>query len=94
MANMETEKNFQHESIEDRESVIKYLETLSDGFRKGAIEFSSDRDTITLKPAGMVYMEIKVKNHQHKSKIEMKISWKDQTTLKKNKELIIRTSHE
>lgn len=94
MENRETEKNFQHESIEDRDSIIRYLETLCDGFRKGAIEFSSGRDMIVLQPSNLVQVEIKVKNQQQKSKLSLKISWKGQTSPKKDKGLLIRTRHE
>ncbi len=94
MESSESEKNFQHESIEDRESVIKYLETLCEGFRKGSIEFSSDRDTITLKPSNLVHVEIKVKNQEQKSKLSLKISWKGQPPPKKSKGLTIRTRNE
>jgi len=94
MESKNSEKNFQHESIEDRDSVIKYLEMLSDGFRKGAIEFSSGRDTITLVPSSLVHIEIKVKNQQQKSKLSLKISWKGQPPQKKDKGLLIRTRHE
>lgn len=94
MESSEAEKNFQHESIEDRSSVIRYLETLTDGFRKGEIEFSSDCDSITLKPSSLVHVEIKVKNQRQKSKLSLKISWKGQPPQTKDKGLTIRTSHE
>jgi len=94
MESKNSEKNFQHESIEDRDSVIKYLEMLSDGFRKGEIEFCSDRETITLKPSHLVNLEIKVKNQQQKSKLSLKISWKGHPPQKKDKGLLIRTHHE
>jgi len=94
MESTDAEKNFQHESVEDRDSVIQYLEMLSDGFRKGAIEFCSDREMITLKPSGLVHLEIKVKNQQQKSKLSLKITWKGQPPQKKGKGLLIRTHHE
>ena len=94
MDNWDMEKNFQHESIEDRDSIIQYLETLCDGFRKGSIEFSSGRETIVLKPSNLVHVEIKVKNEQQKSKLSLKVSWKGQTPSKKDKGLLIRTRHE
>ena len=91
---METHKDFQHESIEDRESIIKYLQTLSDGFLKGRIEFRSGQDNIVLEPSSLIQIEIKVKNHNRKSKLSVKFVWKDQPLRKKEKGLMIQSSHE
>ena len=91
---MENNKDFQHESIEDRESIIKYLETLSDGFCKGKIEFRSGQDNIVLEPSGLIQIEIKVKNHSKKSKLSVKFVWKDQPLRKKENGLMIESRHE
>jgi amphi-Trp domain-containing protein len=91
---METQKDFQHESIEDRESIIKYLKTLSDGFRKGQVEFRSGRNNIVLEPTGLIQIEIKVKNHNRKSKLSIKFVWKDLFPRKKEKALMIELPHE
>ena len=91
---METHKDFEHESIEDRESIIKYLQTLSDGFRKGQIEFRSGQESIILEPSGLIQIEIKVKNNNRKSKMTIKFFWKDQPRLKKDRGLMIKSPHE
>jgi len=91
---METHKDFEHESIEDRESIIKYLQTLSDGFSKGAIEFRSGQDSIILEPSGLIQIEIKVRNNNRKSKLSIKFFWKDQPLRKKDKGLLIQSPHE
>lgn len=89
---MESQKDFQHESIEDRESIIKYLQTLSDGFRKGRIEFRSGQDSIVLEPNNLIQIEIKVRNSNRKSKLSIKFLWKDRTLHKKDKGLMIRSN--
>lgn len=91
---MESHKDFHHESMEDRESIIKYLQTLSDGFRQGRIEFRSGQDNIVLEPAGLIQVEIKVKNQNRKSKLSAKFVWKEQPPRKKGKGLVIESSHE
>jgi amphi-Trp domain-containing protein len=91
---METNKDFQHESMEDRESIIKYLQTLTDGFRKGQVEFRSGHNNIVLEPVGLIQIEIKVKSHNRKSKLSVKFVWKDQFPRKKDKELMIELPHE
>ena len=91
---MENEQDFQHESVEDKESLVKYLQTLSDGFLKGRIEFKSGQDKIILTPRGLIQIELEVKSRNKKSKLSMKFSWKDQPLPKKEKKLLIRANHE
>jgi amphi-Trp domain-containing protein len=91
---MEAHKDFHHESIEDRESIIKYLQTLADGFRKGQVEFRAGQENIILEPSGLIQIEIKVKNNSRKSKLSIKFVWKDQPVHKKDKNLTIKLPHE
>lgn len=91
---MENNKNFHHESLEDRESIIKYMQTLSDGFRQGQIEFRSGQDNIVLEPKGLIQIEIKVKYHNQRSKLSVKFVWKEQHPRKRGKGLVIESHHE
>ena len=74
---VDQEKEFQHESIEDTESIIRYLDTLADGFRRQRLEFRAEREQIILKPHGLIQLEIKAKNRNKKSKLSLKFTWKD-----------------
>ncbi|MCK9195945.1 MAG: amphi-Trp domain-containing protein [Syntrophales bacterium] len=91
---MEEEKTFQHESVEDKDSIVKYLQTLSEGFRKRKLEFQSGQEKIVLEPAGLIQVEIKVKNRSRKSKISLKFTWKDQPARRRERHLSIESSHE
>jgi amphi-Trp domain-containing protein len=86
---MDAQKDFQHESIEDRESIIKYLGTLSDGFRKGRVEFRSGQSSMILEPTGLIQIEIKVKHHSRKSKLSVKFVWRTPVPPRKEKGLMI-----
>ena len=74
---MASDKEFQHESIQDRDTIIQYLNTFSQGFQKGEIEFRAGTDEIVIKPEGLIQMEVKAKNTGRKSKLTMKFSWKE-----------------
>lgn len=91
---METEKVFHHESVEDRDSIVKYLQTLCEGFRKQKIEFRSGQEKIVLKPAGLVSVEIKVKTKSNRSKISLKLDWKDRPGTGRSDSLSIQSDHE
>ncbi len=86
---MASEKEFRHESIQDTESIIKYLTTFSEGFQKGEIEFRSGTDEIIIRPTGLIQMEIKAKNRDRKSKLSIKFSWKEAPVVHGNSKLQI-----
>ncbi len=75
---MEQVKDFQHESIEDKESVVRYLQTLSEGFRSQKLEFQTGQEEILLEPSGLIQVEIKARSRHRKSKLSIKFVWKDQ----------------
>ncbi len=74
---MGSDKEFRHESIQDRDSIIRYLTTFSEGFQKGEIEFRAGTDEIVIRPAGLIQMEVKAKSTERKSKLNIKFSWKE-----------------
>jgi amphi-Trp domain-containing protein len=74
---MASDKEFQHESIQDRDTIIKYLTTFAEGFQKGEVEFRAGADEIIIKPEGLIQMEVKAKRTGRKSKMTIKFSWKE-----------------
>lgn len=90
---MEAEREFQHESTEDKDSVVKYLQMLSEGFRTGQIEFKSGQEKIVLRPSGLIQIDLDVKTQNKKEKLTIKLSWKDGSLQKKEKNLTIRPTH-
>ena len=49
--------DFKHESLQDTESVARYLQALIEGFEKGRLEFTSDDQTLALEPQGLLDLE-------------------------------------
>jgi amphi-Trp domain-containing protein len=76
MTEMDT---FDHESIQDRQSIRQYLNTLIEGIEKGSIIFISEKDTVQLTPAEMIRLSIKTKKKSGKSKLTVKLAWSDST---------------
>lgn len=86
---MASDREFRHESIQDTDSVMKYLITFSEGFQKGEIEFRSGTDEIVVRPTGLIQMEIKAKTRDRKSKLSIKFSWKEAPVIHDNSKLQI-----
>ncbi len=74
---MAKEEQFQHESLQDSKTIAKYLQALIDGFEKGEISLNSDQGNIRLIPNDLMELTIKAKKKGDKSKLSLKVSWKD-----------------
>jgi amphi-Trp domain-containing protein len=70
---------FDHESIQDRQSIRQYFNTLIEGLEKGRIIFSSGKDNVVLSPAEMIRFSIKTNKESGKSKLTIKLAWNDST---------------
>jgi amphi-Trp domain-containing protein len=69
--------SFDYESYQDRQSILHFLESLREGFAKGKITLSTGTDAIVLEPKDLLNFRMKAKKKQSRSKLELKISWKE-----------------
>lgn len=68
---------FEHECILNRQSIQQFLGSLVEGFEKGRIILSSDDNSAYLIPAELIRFYIKTKKKSGKSKLTIKLAWKD-----------------
>ncbi len=74
---MAKDEQFEYESLQDNESIGKYLQALIEGFENNRITFSSESDTVVVHPGSMLQFAVKVRKKDNKNKLSIKISWKD-----------------
>jgi len=72
----EPESDFRFESLQDRKSIIRYLDALKHGFESGRIILGSVGKKVILEPEGIIKLEVRVKNKDDRVKISLKCSWK------------------
>jgi len=85
-------ERFEHESIQDKHSIQQFFNTLVDGIEKGRIILSAEKDQTLLAPAELIRFSIKAKKKNGKSKLSIKLTWKDsaiETYRKKGNEIHI-----
>ena len=85
-------ERFEHESIQDKHSIQQFFNTLVDGIEKGRIILSAEKDQTLLTPAELMRFSIKAKKKSGKSKLTIKLTWKDsaiETYRKKGNEIHI-----
>ncbi|MEQ8329856.1 MAG: amphi-Trp domain-containing protein [Longimicrobiales bacterium] len=81
---MGTSRNgeFAHESLQDTESIGKYLEALAQGFRAGRLEFASGSKQIELEPNSLLELAVRAKRKDGTARISVEVQWKVERTRK------------
>ncbi len=75
---------FEHESLQDPESIVEYLEALGTGFRAGRLLFTAGKQELVLKTPRLMNFHIKAKQKEDGVKLSLKISWKEHEQRGKN----------
>jgi amphi-Trp domain-containing protein len=71
------EARFTHESFQDACSIAAYFQSLIEGFEQGSIVLTSDEGELNLHPKDMLTFAVRAKKKGEKTKLTIKISWKD-----------------
>jgi amphi-Trp domain-containing protein len=66
---------FEHESLQDKESVMNYLKVISEGFDSGLIHLANEEDEVTLSPKGLSRLKIKAKQAKNHQEIRITLAW-------------------
>jgi len=74
---MKTKTIFNHESLQDRKTIVKYLKTINDGITKGALSFADDSNEITLTPDGVIRLKVKVLRQNNQRELQVLFNWKE-----------------
>lgn len=73
---------FAHESLQDRESIVKYLAALAEGLGKGRLTLSSNGEQIALETPALVKFDVQAKQKRNRAQITLKLSWKHARVVK------------
>ena len=66
------------ESLQDRQTICKYLEALKDGFQDGRISLSHQDETLILEPGGLIQLSIKARKKDEEIQLSINFRWTDQ----------------
>lgn len=72
---MEEDGKFVYESVQDNETVSRYLESFVQGFRKGKISLKTSGNEIELEPNNLLQFSVKCEKKGKENKISLEISW-------------------
>ena len=78
---MSSDDLFKYESMQDRESIVKYLYALADGMSKGTLAFNWKGEMAEFHPRGMLHFTVEAKERGARKKIMLKIAWNERDEL-------------
>lgn len=78
-----TKEKFNFKSIQDAESVKRYLESLINAIENKKIKLSSESQEVELNLADLFRFSIRVKKRERENKITIKIAWDDEKETEK-----------
>jgi amphi-Trp domain-containing protein len=76
---MSQDDKFEFESVQDSQTIQKYLQALQDGFAQGRIVLHSEGSEICLHPSGFMKFQVSVKKKGSENKLSVKFAWKDKS---------------
>ncbi|MGE0710776.1 MAG: amphi-Trp domain-containing protein [Planctomycetota bacterium] len=74
---MGKKRAFEHESLQDRESIVRYLEALTAGLREGSLKLSDEQSELELQPQGLLTLTVRASRKRNRSRLDLRVSWKD-----------------
>lgn len=76
---MTQSNRFKHESFEDNETISQYFSAMKDGFKSGALVFTSEDRQLALHPNGLINLEIEARRKGDEIKLSLKFKWTEET---------------
>ncbi len=70
-------REFSHESLQDRESILEYLAALGEGLEKGRLKLTSGDNEFVLDAPSLVKLDVRAKQKRERVEIVVRISWKN-----------------
>lgn len=68
---------FRYDALQDREKIVAYLESLTEGIRQGRLEISHKGETLVLAPQGLIDFIFEAKVSEDERKLAIKLRWKE-----------------
>ena len=75
---MSADDDFGHESVQDRQSIVRYLQAITAGIEQGHIELGTAEHTLALEPGGMLELQVRAKRKGGRVKLGIKLYWREQ----------------
>ena len=85
----QVKKKFNHESLQDAQSIRTILKAITQGLAEGKVVLSDDQDSLVLKPEGLLNLRVTASLDGEKNRLTLRINWLSDRNLPKNKKLTV-----
>lgn len=72
----DTDREFEHESLQDRATIIRYLKAIEEGFANGSLSLRSKQGNIILEPQGLIGLTVKASRKKGRMHFSLQANWK------------------
>jgi len=83
------DKEFAHESVQDRNSVVRYLSAVGEGIEQGRLLLSTNGEKFVLEAPPLLRFDVRAKQKRNRAEIVIKIGWKSH---KRSRELKVESA--
>jgi amphi-Trp domain-containing protein len=73
---MKSDQKFVFESVQDAQSVRKYLEAVIDGLDKGQLTVAAGKEQFVLKPTELLTFTVKARKRGGSGRLSLAIAWR------------------
>jgi amphi-Trp domain-containing protein len=74
---MAMDDDFRHESVQDRQSIVKYLQAITAGIEQGQLELGTNEHSLTLEPSGMLELLVRAKRKRGRVRLGIELYWRE-----------------
>lgn len=83
---LQNNKNlFHHESLQDKNTIRKLLEAVTQGLEKGELHFSDGGNEIIMKPEGLLHLKVSGSKEDGRNRLTVRVTWHDDLDKKTSK---------
>lgn len=72
----ESPKAFEHESLQDRDSILRYLHAIGEAIQQGKVSLASNSTKFVLETPPLLKFDVRARQKSDSAQIVLKISWK------------------
>lgn len=88
---MKHNTRFRHESLQDRDSIRKLLEAVTEGIAAGEVVLEDDEGTLAMHPNGLLHLKVTGSVEDERNRLTIRIGWQGDREIPKGKRIKVRS---
>jgi len=77
------DREFEYESLQDRESIVQYLAAIAEGLEKGRLLLATNGEELALDTPALLRFDVQAKQKRDRAQLALRLSWKNQNVTRK-----------